>query len=110
MISLIRDRFGDVMQLGREFVRLLQNISRIPEFEALWKDILHNPKSLCPTFNGVLQLMQTKTSRRFLRSRLTPDVERKLHFLISNVKFGNQKRLVLNTFYFVRNYDNLFFL
>lgn len=92
VISLIRDRFGDVMQLGREFVRLLQNISRIPEFEALWKDILHNPKSLCPTFNGVLQLMQTKTSRRFLRSRLTPDVERKLHFLISNVKFGNQKR------------------
>lgn len=92
VISLIRDRFADVMQLGREFVRLLQNVSRIPEFHTLWKDILHNPKSLCPTFCGVLQLMQTKTSRRFLRSRLTPDVERKLHFLISNVKFGNQKR------------------
>lgn len=92
VISLIRDRFVDVMPLGREFVRLLQNVSRIPEFEALWKDILHNPKQLCPTFSGVLQLMQTKTSRRFLRCRLTPDVERKLHFLISNVKFGNQKR------------------
>uniref|UniRef100_A0A1Q3G233 SOSS complex subunit A homolog n=1 Tax=Culex tarsalis TaxID=7177 RepID=A0A1Q3G233_CULTA len=92
VISLIRERFADVMQLGREFVRLLQNVSRIPEFETLWKDILHNPKTLCPTFNGVLQLMQTKTSRRFLRCRLTPDVERKLHFLISNVKFGNQKR------------------
>lgn len=92
VISLIRDRFTDVMQLGREFVRLLQNVSRIPEFQALWKDIIQNPKSLCPSFSGVLQLMQTKTSRRFLRSRLTPDVERKLHFLISNVKFGNQKR------------------
>lgn len=92
VISLIRDRFTDVIPLGREFVRLLQNVSRIPEFEALWKDILHNPKKLCPTFNGVMQLMQTKTSRRFLRCRLTPEVERKLHFLISNVKFGNQKR------------------
>lgn len=92
VISLIRDRFADIMPLGREFVRLLQNVSRIPEFEALWKDILHNPKQLCPSFNGVMQLMQTKTSRRFLRCRLTPDVERKLHFLISNVKFGNQKR------------------
>ncbi|XP_062710904.1 integrator complex subunit 3 homolog isoform X3 [Aedes albopictus] len=92
VISLIRDRFADVIPLGREFVRLLQNVSRIPEFECLWKDILHNPKKLCPTFNGVMQLMQTKTSRRFLRCRLTPDVERKLHFLISNVKFGNQKR------------------
>lgn len=92
VISLIRDRFADVMQLGRELVRLLQNVSRIPEFQALWKDILQNPKALCPTFSGILQLMQTKTSRRFLRSRLTPEVERKLHFLISNVKFGNQKR------------------
>lgn len=92
VISLIRDRFADVIPLGREFVRLLQNVSRIPEFESLWKDILHNPKKLCPTFSGVMQLMQTKTSRRFLRCRLTPDVERKLHFLISNVKFGNQKR------------------
>ncbi|XP_055593273.1 integrator complex subunit 3 homolog [Uranotaenia lowii] len=90
--SLIRERFTDVMPLGREFVRLLQNVARIPEVEALWKTILYNPKSLCPTFNGVLQLMQIKTSRRFLRCRLTPDVERKLHFLISNVKFGNQKR------------------
>ncbi|XP_065092051.1 integrator complex subunit 3 homolog isoform X2 [Ochlerotatus camptorhynchus] len=92
VISLIRDRFADVIPLGREFVRLLQNVSRIPEFETLWKDILHNPKQLCSTFSGVMQLMQTKTSRRFLRCRLTPDVERKLHFLISNVKFGNQKR------------------
>lgn len=94
VISLIRERFADVMLLGREFVRLLQNVSRIPEFEALWIDILHNPKTMCPTFNGVMQLMQNKTSRRFLRCRLTPDVERKLHFLISNVKFGNQKRCV----------------
>ncbi|XP_058454591.1 integrator complex subunit 3 homolog isoform X2 [Malaya genurostris] len=92
VIALIRDRFDDVMILGRELVRLLQNVSRIPEFELLWKDILYDPRTLSPAFSGVLQLMQIKTSRRFLRCRLTPEVERKLHFLVSSVKFGNQKR------------------
>ncbi|KFB35352.1 hypothetical protein ZHAS_00001840 [Anopheles sinensis] len=92
VIGLIRDRFNDIIPLGREFVRLLQNIGRIPEFDQLWKDMLYNPKSLCPTFAGVWQLLQTRTSRRFLRGRLTPEIERKIHFLTSNVKFGNQKR------------------
>lgn len=77
------------------FLRLLQNVARIPEFEQLWKDILTNPKTLCPNFTGVWQLLQIRTSRRFLQSRLTPEIERKLHFLTSSVKFGNHKRLEL---------------
>lgn len=92
IISLIRDRFIDIIPLGRDFVRLLQNVARIPEFEQLWKDILLNPKSLCPTFSGIWQLLQQKTSRRYLKCRLTPDLERKLLFLTSSVKFGYQKR------------------
>ncbi|KAL6439905.1 hypothetical protein ACFW04_004134 [Cataglyphis niger] len=91
-VSLIRERMADCLAIGRDLVRLLQNVARIPEFEALWKDILLNSKSLCPNFNGVLQLLQTRTSRRFLQSRLTPDMERKLVFLTSNVRFGNHKR------------------
>ncbi|XP_068988483.1 integrator complex subunit 3 isoform X2 [Bombus flavifrons] len=91
-VSLIRERMVDCLVIGRDLVRLLQNVARIPEFEALWKDILLNPKSLCPNFSGVLQLLQTRTSRRFLQSRLTPDMERKLVFLTSQVRFGNHKR------------------
>jgi integrator complex subunit 3 len=41
---------------------------------------------------GILQLLQTRTSRRFLQSRLTPDMERKLVFLTSQVRFGYHKR------------------
>lgn len=37
-------------------------------------------------------MLQTRTSRRFLQCRLTPDMERKLIFLTNSVKFGNQKR------------------
>lgn len=92
VIALIRDRFNDVIALGRDFVRLLQNVARIPEFEQLWNDILLNPKSLMPTFNGLWQLLQIRTSRRYLQCRLTPEIERKLHFMTSSVKFGVHKR------------------
>lgn len=92
VITLIRERFADVLSLGRDLVRLLQNVARIPEFNQLWQDILINPKSLCPTFTNVLQLLQTRTSRRYLQSRLTPDMERKLVFLTSQVRFGHHKK------------------
>lgn len=92
VITLIRERFADVLTLGRDLVRLLQNVARIAEFNQLWQDILNNPKSLCPTFTNVLQLLQTRTSRRYLQSRLTPDMERKLVFLTSQVRFGHHKK------------------
>lgn len=67
-------------------------MARVPEFDQLWKDILLNPKSLLATFTGVWQLLQIRTSRRFLQCRITPEVERKLHFFTSNVQFGTHKR------------------
>ncbi|XP_050190314.1 integrator complex subunit 3-like isoform X3 [Myiozetetes cayanensis] len=51
-ISLLRERFMDCFMIGRDLVRLLQNVARIPEFEQLWKDILHNPQVLSPQFTG----------------------------------------------------------
>lgn len=92
IIPLIRERFNEVIPLGRDFVRLLQNVARIPEFDQLWKDILLNPKTLSPSFTGIWHLLQIRTSRRFLQCRLTPEIERKLHFLTSSVKFGFHKR------------------
>ena len=91
-MSLIRERFQDIIPLGRDFVRLLQNVARIPEFHQLWKDILTNPKSLSPTFNGLFHLLANRTSRHFIGNRITPDIENKLHFFTSHVKFGNHKR------------------
>ncbi|XP_022161957.1 integrator complex subunit 3 [Myzus persicae] len=92
-ISLLRDRFTDCLVIGRDLIRLLQNVSRIQEFEILWKDLLHNPQSLSPSLtNGIIQILETRTSRRFLQSRLTPDMERKLVFFTSSVRFGHHKR------------------
>lgn len=92
LIGIIRERFTECLVIGRDLVRLLQNVARIPEFDQLWKDILLAPKILSPSFTGILQLLQTRTSRRFLQSRLTPEMERKLVFLTSQVRFGNHKR------------------
>lgn len=91
-IALLRERFQDCMVIGRDLVRLLQNVARIPEFELFWRDLQANPTSLSPTFTGIAQLMQTRTSRRYLQCRLTPEMERKIVFLTSQVKFGHQKR------------------
>ncbi|KAF2881057.1 hypothetical protein ILUMI_25118 [Ignelater luminosus] len=92
LITILREKFFECLVIGRDLVRLLQNVARIPEFEQLWRDMLLAPKSLSPSFNGILQLLQTRTSRRFLQSRLTPEMERKLVFLTSQVRFGNHKR------------------
>ncbi|KAL4704469.1 hypothetical protein ACJJTC_019568 [Scirpophaga incertulas] len=92
VITLIRERFTDVLTLGRDLVRLLQNVARISEFNQLWQDILMNPKQLSPTFTNVSQLLQTRTSRRYLQSRITPDMEQKLVFLTSQVRFGQHKK------------------
>ncbi|XP_048484397.1 integrator complex subunit 3 homolog [Plutella xylostella] len=92
VITLIVERFADVRTLGRDLVRLLQNVARITEFNQLWRDLLENPKSLSPTFTSILQLLQTRTSRRYLQARLTPEMERKLVFLTSQVRFGHHKR------------------
>nr|CAG4643757.1 EOG090X0205 [Lepidurus arcticus] len=89
---LLREKFADCLVIGRDLVRLLQNVARVPELEAIWRDLLHNPKVLAPNFTGILQLMQVRTSRRFLQARLTPDMEKKLGFLTSQVRFGYQKR------------------
>ncbi|XP_068694256.1 integrator complex subunit 3-like isoform X2 [Montipora capricornis] len=91
-VSLLREKFADCIQIGRDLVRLLQNVTRIPEFTALWKDILYKPQSLSPQFTGISQLLYTRTSRKFLACRLHPEMENKILFLTSKVKFGQQKR------------------
>ncbi|KAE8739628.1 hypothetical protein FOCC_FOCC014893 [Frankliniella occidentalis] len=92
VVSLIRERFAECMFIGRDFVRLLQTVARIPQIEQLWRDILNNPKSLCQTFTGIHQLMVIRTGKTMLRCRLTPDMENKINFLLLSVKFGHHKR------------------
>lgn len=92
VIGLIREKFTECTHIGRDFLRLLHNIVKIPEFEKLWHDIYNNPKSLHPSFQNSLTLLSFRTPRRLIQSRLTFDMEKKISFLATQVKFGNQKR------------------
>ncbi|XP_069137872.1 integrator complex subunit 3-like [Argopecten irradians] len=91
-IGLLREKWTDCIHIGRDLVRLLQNVARISDFEKLWKDMVQNPSAIHAQFTGVQQLMLMRTSRKFLISRLTPDMETKLVFLVTKVKFGQHKR------------------
>ena len=91
-VAVLRERFNDCMQIGRDLVRVLQNVAKIPEMKSLWKDLLHKPQTFSPQFTGISQLLSVRTSRKFLATRLTPDMENKIGFLTSKVKFGQQKR------------------
>lgn len=91
-IGMLREKFMECFIIGRDLVRLLQIVARIPEVELLWKDLLHNPQALSPQYTGLLQLLTARTSRKFLACRLTPDMETKLLFMTSRVRFGQQKR------------------
>ena len=44
------------------------------------------------SLSGILQLLNMRTSRRFVVNRVTPDMENKLNFIMSKVKFGQQKK------------------
>lgn len=92
VVGLIKEKFLECLSIGRDFLRILHNLIKIPEFEKLWHDIHINPRSLHPTFQGPIQILATKTPRRLFQSRLTFDMEKKISFLATAVKFGNQKR------------------
>ncbi|KAL8567155.1 hypothetical protein ACOMHN_033057 [Nucella lapillus] len=91
-ITLLREKWAECMVIGRDLVRILQLVARIPEFEKLWRDIFLNPSTLSPTFTGILQLMSIPSKRHIISSRITPDMEKKLCFMMLHVAFGSQKR------------------
>lgn len=106
------------MQIGRDLVRLLIEVARVPspsaEVEGLWHDLLHNPAALKfnagpnaratgdangaaagappPPHQALLALMRTRTSRRFVFSVIPYELEQKLAFLFNNVKTRFHRR------------------
>lgn len=51
-MSFVCFQWLECQQIGRDLIRLLQGVARIPEFSVLWKDLLTNPSSLNPQFTG----------------------------------------------------------
>ncbi|XP_072304491.1 integrator complex subunit 3 [Eucyclogobius newberryi] len=62
-ICMIREKFMECLVIGRDLVRLLQNVARIPEMDLLWRDLLHSPQTLCPQFTGELHYPQSSATQ-----------------------------------------------
>ncbi|XP_042501501.1 integrator complex subunit 3 homolog [Macadamia integrifolia] len=95
-IRVLKEQFSLCLRIGRDLVRLLQDLVHIPEFKAIWKDLLLNPgKFKAPGFSDISQLYHSRTSSRYLLLRITPEMENQLRFLLTYVKWGRQKRYQL---------------
>lgn len=87
-VRVLRSSFAHCLGLGRDLIRLLQDVVCITEFRAVWKELLSEPAK-------ILQLYKTRTPSRYFSLRLSPQVETQLRFMLSRVKWGYQKRYQL---------------
>ncbi|XXG47099.1 hypothetical protein AAC387_Pa02g1797 [Persea americana] len=92
-IRALRECFGVCLRIGRDLLRLLQDLSHIPEFREVWKDLLSNPAVFrVPWFSDISQIYHSRTSTRYFLLRITPEMETQLRFLLTHVNWGSQKR------------------
>ncbi|CAK7330583.1 unnamed protein product [Dovyalis caffra] len=92
-VKMLREQFHLCMKIGRDLIRLLRDLVHVPEFQAIWKDLVLNPSEFrTEGFSDVSQLYCSRTSSRYFLLRITPEMETQLRFLLMHVKFGNQKR------------------
>ncbi|CAK9268434.1 unnamed protein product [Sphagnum jensenii] len=101
-VRLLREKFHDCILIGRDLIRLLQDVSLIPEFECIWQDLLSNPAAFRdPGFGDIAQLYVVRTPTRYLLSRITPDMETQIRFMLTSVRMGSQRR---NQTWFAQRY------
>nr|GMD66580.1 integrator complex subunit 3 isoform X1 [Ipomoea batatas] len=92
-VRVLREQFALCLKIGRDLIRLLQDLVHIAEFKSIWKDLLLNPGQFkVDGFEGVSQIYRLRTPSLYFSLRTTPEMERKLRYLVMNVKFGNQRR------------------
>ncbi|KAH7032065.1 protein-domain-containing protein [Linnemannia elongata] len=94
-VRLLRERFRECSELGRDLIRALQDVGRgIPEFEAIWVDLLYNPRSLNPQLENIRQILAVPSQKIYLASRLSYDMEQKLLHILEHIHNGQHYRNV----------------
>ncbi|KAG8372492.1 hypothetical protein BUALT_Bualt12G0071700 [Buddleja alternifolia] len=90
---MLREKLYLCLRIGRDLVRLLQDLVHVPEFRAIWKDLLYNLSAFrTDGFVDISQIYSTRTSKFYFLLRITPEMESQMRFLMSDVNFGSQKR------------------
>ncbi|VDN02157.1 unnamed protein product [Thelazia callipaeda] len=87
---LLTERFSDCAQLGRDLILALMRVSKIPQFAAIWKQLLYSPSKL--GLNSVEELMSRTCPHTFPLYRISVAMQRKLEFMFAKVKPGTHER------------------
>ncbi|KAJ7552965.1 hypothetical protein O6H91_06G078600 [Diphasiastrum complanatum] len=92
-VRILREHFQDCLAIGRDLVRLLQDVCLIPEFEVIWRDLLSNPSAFrVSSFTDISQLYAVRTPNRYHAFRITPEMEAQIRFMLTYVRMGSQRR------------------
>ncbi|KAJ2548265.1 hypothetical protein IWW35_004265 [Coemansia sp. RSA 1878] len=101
VVRLLRERFNECSMVGRDLVRMLQDVAQIPIFHDFWHDMIYRPRSISPLFAGIEQLLRVPTPRMFLANRVTYDMESRLLFILEHLPATAFSR---NLMWFVQRY------
>lgn len=85
-VKMFREQLHLSLKIGRDLVRLLQDLVHVPEVREIWNDLVSNQCS------EISLIYQSKTLSRYFLLRINPEMETQLRFLLGNVKLGSQKR------------------
>ncbi|XP_049848458.1 integrator complex subunit 3-like [Schistocerca gregaria] len=89
-VRLLREKFDLCKLIGRDLIRILYNVLRIPELEKVWKDVIMSNQT--PSTPYLRSIYFTPTPKHILTSRITPEAEHWLRWMMHHVRAGNQKR------------------
>ncbi|CAN1292109.1 Integrator complex subunit 3 [Linum perenne] len=65
-IKMLRQHFQLSMKIGRDLIRLLQDLVHVPEFRDVWKDLVLDPTQFgTEGFSDISQLYGCRTSSRY---------------------------------------------
>jgi integrator complex subunit 3 len=81
-LQILKGRANDVKVIGRDLIRLVQQVAYYPEFDDIWRDILTNKQS--PIY--FLEITKTRTSRLYFQLRSQPEMESLLLFIMKQVR------------------------
>jgi len=78
----LRERFPDLLMLGRDLLLGLMRVAKLPAFQWCWRALQTAPESLAPRFGGIPQLMATPCASNLHPYRVSLHVQRKVEFLL----------------------------
>ena len=94
IVQLCKNDMMNIVALGRDYLRLLREVADAsPILTTFYDTMVHQPTTLHKKFHGLPHFWDISTPTEFLVSSLTPDMEIKLCFILTQVP-----RPMANTF------------